>query len=73
LNVLIALGVLRKEGRKIVGDRSLNIDSEGVDRQTLRRELIEREIRLKKKQEQLEFEKTKRDVAQKILEENKYR
>lgn len=25
LNVLIALGVLRKEGRKIVGDRSIKL------------------------------------------------
>jgi hypothetical protein len=45
--------VLRKEGRKIVGDRSLNIESEGGDRDTLRKEMMEKEARIKKKLEKL--------------------
>ena len=43
LNVLIALGVLRKEGRKIVGDRDHLLDIAETITRELRRGLAARE------------------------------
>lgn len=71
LNVLIALGVLRKEGRKIVGDRSIQLRFEESDKRLLQMEIESKQEQIRQKREELRKCQAKLAVLPSLIQANR--